>query len=94
MLPILLPQSKWYKQDRKVQVGDIVHVKDINPVRGNWKIAEITDIKQSHDGVPRNVEIRYKVPGKIHNSYRGVKSSTEIRDVKTLVLILSKEERK
>ena len=42
----------------------------------------------------RNVELRCKiVPNEPLNKYSGAKDKTEIRDVKTLVILLTAEER-
>jgi hypothetical protein len=93
-LPSLIYQTKWHKESRKVKIGDIVHVRDINPVRGDWKIGEIIEIKANEENIPRNVLIRYKTAKKPTNrSYTASQFRTQWRDVKNLSLILPIEER-
>jgi hypothetical protein len=89
-----MPQSKCYKgTPRKVKIGDIVHVKDLNPVRGDWRIGEIVQIKDNADEIPRNVLIRYKTSRNSYSTdYVPSQSRTQWRNVKNLCMVLLVEE--
>ena len=39
--PSLLVKQKWHSQKRNIQVGDIVLIKDLNAVRGEWRRAQV-----------------------------------------------------
>ena len=61
-LPTLVHQSKWFDKrgDRAAAVGDVVYIKDLNPIRGQWNIGEIIEVRENPNGFPINVLIRYK----------------------------------
>jgi hypothetical protein len=91
----LIPEKKWHVDSRQVRVGDLVLIKDLNLVRGQWKRGEVTKIFSSSDGKVRSVQLKYKIldPRKQFDSYNGSRFSIETRDVKNLVVILPVEER-
>ena len=88
--PTLLIRQKWHIEKRNVRVGDIVLVQDPNPVRGKWKLAQVTKVEESRDGMVREVKLRYKIckPG---NDYQGTKFKTMNRSVHRLVVLLPVE---
>ena len=86
-LPTLIYQTKWFDSSRPAKVHDIVYIKDLNPVRGQWKIGEIIHVENSK--APINVQVRYK---------NNTKFPTDVelivwRDVKNLALIVPAEMR-
>lgn len=56
--PTLLIRQKWHVEKRNVRVGDIVLVQDPNSVRGKWKLAQVSKVEESRDGMVREVELR------------------------------------
>ena len=61
--PSLLIRQKWHTQKRNVQVGDIVLIRDLNAVRGEWRLGEVVKIRPSGgDNIVRDVDVRYKIP--------------------------------
>lgn len=91
-LPTLVHQSKWYSYTRQAQVGDIVFVKDLNPIRGQYNIAEIVELRQNDVGVPINVYVRYRIPN-TGLSYKSCPDRFQWRDIKNLALIVGADER-
>lgn len=89
--PTLFIRQKWHVERRNIRVGDIVLVQDPNPVRGKWKLAQVSKVEESRDGVVREVKLRYKMckPG---NHYQGTKYKTINRSVHRLVVLLPVEE--
>ncbi len=45
VFPNLVLQPKWHTEERNLQAGDVVLVKDSNSLRGKWKMARV---KQAH----------------------------------------------
>ena len=56
---ILLLQSrqKWKAKEQEIGVGDIVLVKDVNTVRGQWSMARVIETLPSSDGLVRRVKL-------------------------------------
>ena len=92
-LPTLIYQSKWFTYSRPASVGDIVDVRDLNPIRGDWNIAEVVEVRSNDDEkAPINVLLRYKTV-KRGKDYQPATDRFQWRDVKNLVLILGADER-
>ena len=81
----MLVRSKWHFRKRELCVGDIVLVKDLNALRGNWKLGKISKVYLSLDKIIRNVDVQYK--NKVDK-----KLTTVRRPVQNLVVILPIEE--
>ena len=90
--PFLILQQKWHTSKRNVQVGDIVLVQDAKAIRGDWKLAEVKEVKSSKDDKVRDVILRYKVQGDSRD-YKGVKDTIIDRSVHRLVIVVPAEER-
>jgi len=56
----LVPCYKWRTESRNVQVGDIVLVKESNPLRSEYKLARVGEVYPGLDGKVRRVKILYK----------------------------------
>ena len=83
--PSLLIRQKWHCRKRELCVGDIVLMKDLNALRGNWKLGKISKTHKSHDSIIRNVDVQYKA--KLDN-----KLTTVRRPVQSLVVLLPIED--
>lgn len=90
----ILPRPKWIKSGRQFSVGDVVLVKDTNPIRGVWSWGQIDSILPSSDGLVREVIIRYKSGlesrGKKEN-LQGIRSKFVRKSVRDLALLLESD---
>ena len=84
--PSLTIWPKWHTSRRSVKVGDIVLIQDSNQIRGNWKMARVTEANPSlRDGFVRNIELQYKNKGS--NNY-----TTISRPVQRVIVIVPVDE--
>ena len=74
-LPLLQERQKWLFPSGNVQVGDVVLVVDSSAPRGSWLLGRVREVYPDHNGFIRNVSLR-------------TKSSTLVRPVSKLVMIL------
>jgi hypothetical protein len=59
----LQERSKWCKTKRNLHKGDIVLVLDENLPRSLWKVAKVTEVYPSADGLVRKVRVQLGDPG-------------------------------
>ena len=88
----MLVRQKWHLKQRNFQIGDIVLLHEDKPLRGSWKMAEITSIEPSSDGCVRDVTLRYK-PSTEGKEYSGKPYISIKRSTHRLVLIIEANER-
>lgn len=50
--------SKWYKEVKNLEVGDIVVIKEDNLLSAQWPLARVTEIYPGEDGLVRVVSVR------------------------------------
>ena len=60
VFPKLVIQPKWHAEKGELKQGDIVLVADNNAVRGEWKMAIVTDPIRSEDGKIRKALLSYR----------------------------------
>ena len=89
--PNLIVEQKWHTETRNVRVGDIVMVQDSNVLRGEWKLARISQTHPSSHGKVRKVTLSYRNLDKTH-SYKGGPTTNIERPVQNLVVILPSED--
>lgn len=51
-------RQKWIRPSKNVGVGDVVLLEDSNYVRGEWRLARVTDVHPGEDGLVRRVTLR------------------------------------
>ena len=87
--PNLIIRQKWHTNRRNVKIGDIVLIKDINAIRGNWTLGKVCKI-EGDDGHVRNCHVKYKLT----NADLSTKKNFTIvrRPVQKLQIILAVEE--
>ena len=89
--PSLVTQPKWHKEaQRPLQTGDVVLVADQNVLRGEYRLAVVTDTHESKDGKVRSVSCsynKYKV-GEKTVEYKGAPYLTVKRSVQRLGLVV------
>ena len=64
---------------RNLSVGDVVLLTDEGAPRGMWRMARVTEVFESEDGLVRKVRVR-------------TRSSTYIRPIHKLILICAKSD--
>ena len=69
-------------------------VQDSKQIRGNWRLARISDVFPSDDGRVRKVELKYKneKPGEAGNKYAGSPYTRIERPVQRIVVIVPIDE--
>ena len=90
--PTLVPRQKWHISKRNVQIGDVVILRDENALRGEWRLAKVTAVKESTDGRVRKVAVSYKNNDETDKSYTGKKYTTVDRHVHSLAVIVPVED--
>ncbi len=64
LFPSLLKQMKWFKFNRNVRVGDVMHRRDETAAVQTPKYAHVVKVHNGTDGmVVRSVDIEYKLSG-------------------------------
>ena len=75
---------------RELQLGDLVQVADKSPIKGKYRLAIVTGVNVSTDGVVRSADLTYHLPGpglKVKGRTQNIS-----RSVQRLSLILGVEE--
>jgi hypothetical protein len=85
VFPQKLVQSKWKREKRDLQVGDIVLRKDETAAGQTYKYAKVVKVHTSTDGKVRAADIEYRLPGE--SVFRAT-----TRPIHKLVLIIPVEE--
>ena len=85
VFPSVVIRPKWHVQVRNLRVDDIVMIADNNALRGNYRLARVSEVYLDSKGRIRQVQVTYKLD--TAKSYTNVK-----RDVRRLVLLLPIEE--
>ena len=88
--PSLLGNQKCHTEKRNVKIGDVVIVQDSKQIRGNWRLASVSNVLSSDDGWVRRVELQYKneKPGEAMNKYAGSPYTKIERSVQRIVVIV------
>ena len=92
--PTLIHQTKWLHEERDLRVGDIVIVADSGVLKGEYRLARVSQVLPSADGRVRRVRIlykRYKVGEKLRE-YRGASDIEVERSVQKLALLVPVED--
>ena len=92
--PSLVYRSKWHTPRRDLKVGDVVNVKDSNTLRGDYRMAIVTDVHPGADGRVRSATVAYKnfKCSESPRTYGGAGFTTVRRSVQRLVLLVSVDE--
>lgn len=89
--PSLVVQQKWQTAKRHVKTGDLVLVQDSNAVRGVWRFAQVDATPTGHDGLVRDVVVRYKNQ-QSGSKYEGTSDVKIRRFIHRLAVILPVED--
>lgn len=86
----LMPKQKWLTSGRPLHVGDIVLIRDVNPVRGIWTLGRVDQIMESIDGKPRQALIRYREALGRRAAAKSVNQATKvvIKSVRDVCVVL------
>ena len=92
--PSLLVNQKWHTQKRNVKIGDVVIIQDSKQIRGNWRLARVSNVFPSDDGRVRRVELQYKneKPGEPVKKYAGSPYLKIQRPIQRIVVIVPIDE--
>jgi hypothetical protein len=85
VFPEMLKRSKWKRDKRDLEVGDIVLRKNETAAGHTYKYAKVVKVYTSADGKVRAADIQYKLPGE--SVFR-----TTTRPIHKLVLVVPAEE--
>ena len=77
-LPLLQGRNKWTQPQRNVKVGDVVLVVDPNMPRCSWPMGHVNEVYPDQAGKVRNVQVK-------------TRSSTLLRPITKLCLLLEGE---
>ena len=81
-------RQKWNQRRRDFQVGDIVIVKEDNPIRSHWKLARVIEVFPSQDNIVRKVKLLI-ADSKLTDKGSRIKKPTILeRPVNKLTLLL------
>ena len=83
----LVPQYKWHKSRRNVQVGDVVLVFDDTTVAGDYRLGQVSDVKVSKDGLVRSCSVRC-----VSRSKNIITKNTLMRPIHGICVIVPIEE--
>ena len=91
--PLQVIRQRWHQTKRNLQLGDFVLVHDSSKLLGKYKLAKVTAVKVSHDGLVRSCTVGFRQtrsPTK-RKEHRLVWQSLE-QSVQCLTLLLPIEE--
>ena len=54
----LVPQYKWHKTQRNIQVGDVVLLNEDSGLVGEYRLGQVHSVKTGRDGLVRSVQVR------------------------------------
>ncbi len=92
--PSLVYQQKWHEKQRDIKKNDVVLVLDSNSLKGEYRLAIVTQTHPGRDGKVRTVTVSYKnmKAGEKIREYKGQKYTAIKRSVQRLVLLVPVEE--
>ena len=67
----LIVRQRWHTSVSNLRKGDVVIIKDINPVRGKWQMARVVEAVPGKDGCVRDVSLKYRNLSEGEKSYYG-----------------------
>ena len=83
----LVPQYKWHKSQRNVQIGDVVLMIEENALVGEYRLGQVSDVKVSKDGLVRSAKIRC-----VNRKDEKITTSVLERPIHKLCVIVPREE--
>ena len=92
--PSLIVRPKWHVEKRNVRKGDVVIVKDSNAMRGEWRLALVSEAYPSEDGYVRKVRLSYKNLSKEDSTsnYKGKNYTYIERPVHNIIVLIPIDE--
>ena len=90
--PSLVVRQRWHIEKRNLRKGDICVVRDSNMLRGEWRIARVTDCYEDRLGRVRNVELLVKPKQGGSTDYIPTPPILIKRHVNNVVLLVPTEE--
>ena len=92
--PTLLRRQKWHHKERNLKIGDVCVLKDLNALRGEWRLCRVVDVFPDANNVVRNVEIVVPPPSLDSTMVykKGVAMIKMKRHVNNLIVIVPSED--
>ena len=92
--PSLVYRTKWHEPTRDLRVGDIVNVSDSNALKGDYRLAKVSEVHPGSDGRVRSATVTYKhfKSGESSRTYGGAQSTSVRRSIQRLVLLVPVED--
>ena len=94
----LVPNYRWSVERRNVQVGDVVLLKESNQLKGEYRLARVTEAKPGADGRVRRILLSYKLlgnsksPQEAQKDLKRAQFRTTERSVQNIVVIVPADE--
>ena len=85
-------RAKWQRNQRDLQVGDVVIISDESIPRSQWKLGRVFQVYPGSDGKVRKVKLLVGDPGLIDNGKRTKQSKFLDRPIHKLVLLVESEQ--
>ena len=90
--PTLVIRQKWHVERRNLQVGDICVIYDRNVIRGEWRMAKVTECYPDEHGKVRNVLLMVKPKQSGSGDYVSTQPSYLQRHVSNIVVLVPVED--
>ena len=87
VFPNLLPSYKWRSEERNLQVGDVVLIKEESKISSSYKLGRVAEVFNGEDGKVRRARVEYKNVDASTSLDKAPMMSTE-RSVHGLVVIV------
>ena len=88
--PSLVYRQRWFTPQCDIQVGDVVLVADSNCLKGEYRLAIVSEVFPSKDGHVRSALVSYKrfKAGEKVSEYKGAPFTSVKRSIQKLVLLV------
>ena len=81
-LPLILKSQIWHEDDESLNVNDIVYFKlKESPMKAEWRVGKVDNVKPSRDGKVRQVNIAYKILKEDSNSWSHSVVTRPVREI-------------
>lgn len=88
-LSTLFPRKKWFKEQDDIKLGQVVLIKEENLPPGRWRMAKVSELIKSADGLIRNVIVELAERNKQKKNENQSKRKTLTRAIQKLCILPS-----
>ena len=90
--PSLIIRQKWHHTRRNLKVNDVCLLKDSNAVRGDWRLARVSEVYPDNKGIVRNVEVAVSTNNNGSVKYKPSSCNLLKRHVSNLIVLVPADE--